>query len=52
VMSSSTDGVASAQFPVPSGLPALLRDFTRAVLRDQPPEEDLVKYAAQYFNNL
>jgi len=42
----------SGKFPVPPGLPELLQDFTRAVLRDQPAKEDLVRYAAAYFRNL
>jgi hypothetical protein len=34
-------------YPVPTGFPAILHEFTREVLRDQP--HDLLAYAATYF---
>jgi len=48
----SSDPSLPGDFAVPPGLPALLQDFTRAVLRDQPSEKELVRYAANYFRNL
>lgn len=39
-------------YPVPPSLPGLMRDFTRAVLRDQPGDAALVQYAADYFHTL
>ncbi|KAH7816033.1 putative radial spoke protein 7 [Monocercomonoides exilis] len=36
--------------PVPSGLPELLMDFTREVLRNQPP--NILIFGAQYFRSL
>ncbi|XP_035675649.1 cAMP-dependent protein kinase type II regulatory subunit-like isoform X1 [Branchiostoma floridae] len=37
-------------FEIPTGLTDLLQDFTVAVLRERP--DDLVSFAADYFNNL
>lgn len=42
----------STAYPVPPSLPGLVRDFTRAVLRDQPADTALVQYAADYFRTL
>lgn len=43
---------ADTAYPVPPSLPGLMRDFTRAVLRDQPADAALVQYAADYFRTL
>ena len=43
---------ADGAYPVPPSLPGLMRDFTRAVLRDQPADAALVQYAADYFHTL
>ena len=35
------------KYPIPGSFPDLLRDFTMAVLRDQP--ENIYEYGAMYF---
>jgi hypothetical protein len=35
------------KYPVPGNFPALLHDFTKEVLRDQPA--DIYDYGAKYF---
>ena len=35
------------KYPIPGSFPELLRDFTMAVLRDQP--ENIYEYGAAYF---
>lgn len=42
--------MATINFPVPDGLLDLLRDFTVAVVQNQP--DDLEKFAAEYFTRL
>lgn len=36
------------KFPIPSGFPELLHDFSREVLRDQP--ENIYEYGLLYFS--
>lgn len=38
------------KYPVPAGFQEILHDFTREVLRDQPP--NIIEYAAKYFEML
>jgi hypothetical protein len=35
------------KYPIPPGFQEVLADFTREVLRSQPP--NIIEYAAQYF---
>lgn len=37
-------------FTIPQGFPALLKAFTREILRDQPA--DIYEFGATYFTNL
>lgn len=38
------------KFPVPQGFQEILADFTKEVLREQPP--NILEFAAHYFENL
>jgi hypothetical protein len=38
------------KYPVPTDFHEILHDFTREVLRDQPP--NIIEYAAKYFEML
>lgn len=38
------------KYPVPAGFQQILADFTREVLRDQPP--NIIEYASKYFEML
>lgn len=38
------------KFPVPQGFQEILADFTKEVLREQPP--NILEFAANYFENL
>ena len=45
-------GKYSKHFGVPPGLPLVLKDFTREVLRAQPEEDQLFAFGYEYFRDL
>ena len=38
------------KYPIPDGFPLILKNFSRELLRDQPP--NIIEYAAKYFEML